>query len=73
MSSLYTCIHCDKPIDRVKRGLCSACYSNRDIRRLYPRRVEPEPTWEEVEAMVEIQMRCLPDWWWDYEPEIDDA
>lgn len=25
---------------------------------------DPDPTAEQVEAIVAEQMRCLPDWWW---------
>lgn len=62
------CQHCDNPGTRP-RGLCVRCYNNPRIRQQYPstskfsRRMDHEPTAEEVERMVAEQMENLPDWW----------
>lgn len=71
------CRHCTRRVANKPRGLCKRCYQTPTVRNLYP--VNPkymdrgEPTEAELEAMVEEQMQCLPDWWGLEDPEADDT
>lgn len=66
------CIHCKRDMDLRAKGLCQTCWRHHG--HMYPKSPwrrrdrtadeddEPE-TMAEVEAIIEEQMRCLPDWW----------
>ena len=61
------CRHCKvKPVRRP-RGLCWACYYSPGIRASYPSANKfysrVDQTKEEVDRIVEEQMKCLPEWW----------
>lgn len=68
------CKNCGvKPAGRC-RGLCWGCYEDPDIKEKFPasqRGARPEPTQEEVDAMVREGMRDLPSWWFRSDPKMD--
>lgn len=66
------CRHCGRRTGFPnRRGLCRSCHADPAAKALYPRRWAGlawgvpwhEPTEAELEALIEQQMRCLPDWW----------
>ena len=68
--TVVKCIHCKTRTAQPKnRGLCGACYKDKDVRALYP----PSPLWiqggneteTELQVMIAEQKRHLPEWWWD--------
>lgn len=64
------CRHCNRNKAMAQRRmLCDACYYTPKILRLYPAKTKPEPTMEELDALVAKQMEDLPDWWWDDDPD----
>lgn len=66
------CKHCKRPINYVKRGLCSTCYADRSIRKLYPKQSAfDDPSMEELDAMIAERMKRLPSWWFDGYEQLD--
>lgn len=69
------CAHCKtEDVWLVGRGLCGTCHKKKDIRfqyKLKNGRTEedtagdhlPEPTQEELDAMIAERMKNLPAWW----------
>lgn len=64
------CRHCQKRNVNRPRGLCWSCYHDPAILPLYPPSSKyaplswlPEPTEEELDAIIAEQMQCLPAWW----------
>lgn len=72
-----TCLHCSRRKVNRPRGLCWKCYYCPGVREMYgPRGAagragakqhEPEPTEEELDAMIAEQSKPenLPPWWND--------
>ncbi len=71
------CRHCGKRRVNRPRGLCWQCYYAPGVKDLYPSTSKfasksargHEPSAEEVEKMVAEQMKCLPPWWFDHDPD----
>ncbi len=60
------CLFCDSTVLRTKKGLCVRCYRDKGIRLLEKAtEEEDEPTEDEIERMIEEQMKVLPVWWED--------
>lgn len=70
------CLHCQRPfgvnLSHAGRNLCYRCNKDPAVRECYPplrrtappkRPAPPEPTAEEVEAVIAVQMQNLPPWW----------
>lgn len=60
------CRHCRQRPGTKSRGLCWRCYADGSILGKYPRAnddAERHETAEEIEALVEEQMKRLPKWW----------
>ena len=69
MATGEKCIHCrTRTRSCGRRGLCHHCHQHPEIREQYlasPIRYihVPEPTEDEVEALVAAGMANLPEWW----------
>lgn len=67
-----TCRHCRRERGEYSRKLCSDCFHDPDILKLYPAKIRTEsyktwprgyePTMEEVEAMIAEQLPTMPAW-----------
>lgn len=59
------CKECGVPKFIRARGLCRTCYYVVREREdsVTPRAVEPEPTDEELDAIIAERMKDLPEWW----------
>ncbi len=71
---LHPCRHCGHAVVSLRpRGLCWTCFSSSTIRASYLPLAggyeDPEPTQEEVDAMVAEGMLCLPAWWNEDRPK----
>lgn len=68
--SMARCHHCNREVSyQLKRRLCKACYTKPAIQEQYPplrpgrRTSEPEPTMEQIDKLIAVQMQSLPKWW----------